>query len=229
MATYSGGPDQDKLEDYAAKIAKAREDVANINKKLKNKKLSKAKRASLNASKKKINALIKQMALSAALEAKKPRIQNITSLEVGAKPSKIKLPVDNPFAVSETGVAPDTMEKVFFDSIGATEIINIARHDNINTVNPPYLPIVDAASVNLEYDPNKIVSLQKTSSAYFNSFGIDLDQFIPTVGTGESGEVVYVESETGDLIINVLDLPANFSVEVETMSFDQVFNDTIYT
>lgn len=228
MVTFSGGADLQKMEDLQKKIDEGNADIANIKKKLKNKKLSKKARAKLNASKKKIAALVRKQKQMLSLEAKRPVIQSIGVSATGTV-SKIKAAESQVVRTQDTGASIDAMEKLFFDSIGSTEIINVARHDNINTKNPPYMPIADMMTVNLEYDPNKIVSMQKTSSNYFNNFAIDLDAYIPLVGTGPEGESIYVDENNGNLVINVKNLPDNFSVEVQTMSFDELFDDTIYT
>ncbi len=227
MATYSGGADQQRIDKLQNEVNQNQIDLDNIKKKLKNKKLSKKARAKLQASKRKIAKLIRKQKRMIALEAKRPVIQNLTASATGTV-SKVKSAASQVVRTQDTGVSIDAMEKLFFDSIGSTEIINVARHDNINTKNPPYMPIADMMTVNLEYDPNKIVSMQKTSSNYFNNFTIDLDAYIPLIGTGPVGENIYVDETNGNLVINIKDLPANFSVEVQTMSFDELFDDTIY-
>lgn len=224
MQGYSSNVD--RVEAEQNQIEAKQKELAEINKKLKNKKLSRANRAKLLASKKKINEVIRKTKHALALEPKKITL-NI-SADHGTL-SKIKAAPSQTVATSETGVSADAMERLFFDSIGATEIINIARHDNINTVNPQYVPIQDMMGVNIEYDPNKIVAMQKTSLNYFNNFAIDLDSYIPVVGTGPNGANVYIDTSNGSLVINVKDLPKNFSIEVQTMSFDGLFDDTIYT
>jgi hypothetical protein len=141
----------------------------------------------------------------------------------------VKIPENNVLQITKPTASDGALEQLFFDSIGTTEIINIARHDDINTVNNPYMPIKDMSDVNYEYSPNKLVSMQKTASQYFNQFGIDLDVYQPSFGTGPGGSVVYLDGDTGDLVVNVIGMPSNYRVEIQVMTFDELISDTIYT
>ena len=200
--------------------------LKSINRQLNKKKLSKKTKENLMAKKNKIVDIIKNINAAKALLPAKFSTNNVKAIRGSVK--TVKIPGDNVFAVSTAGIPAEAMEKVFFDSIGATEIINLERHDQINTVNAPYQPIADMLAVNDAYNPNKIVSLQKIASMYFNTFAIPFETYEPNNGTGPDNEIVYIENSTGDLIINVVDLPQNFRVEVQVLSFEDILNDTIY-
>ncbi len=202
-------------------------ELQKIRKQLKQKGLSKKKKAKLKARKKNINTVILGIKESLALLPKKQiPTQNVIARPGTAK--TVKIPENNIFAVTEQALPTEMMEELFFDSIGATEIINVETHDQIVSNNPKYNLVSDIAALNTEYSVNKIVALQKTASTYFSSFGIDFDSYKPQNGTGPSNEIVYVDATTGDLIVNTLDLPQNFRVEVQVMSFEDILNDTIY-
>jgi hypothetical protein len=208
-------------------IAEQRAAREQIKKQLSNKRLSKKKKKKLNAKKSKITALINDIKRAEALLPKKfISTQSISGIRGSVK--TVKIPSDNVFAVTTADIPAESMERLFFDSIGATEIINVERHDQINTANAPYQPIVDLASVNDEFNPAKIISLQKIASMYFNTFAIPFDLYEPRNGTGPSNEIVYIEESTGNLIINVVDLPSNLRVEVQVLSFEDILNDTVY-
>jgi hypothetical protein len=214
-----------EIQRFDKELEDAQKQLDAIQAKLNKKKLSKKQRRKLKASKAKIQSTLSDIR---ANQLQYPQLYT-QKVSVGLGKSKtVKIPGDNLFAVTREAINPAAMEKLFFDSIGTTEIINVERHDNINTLNAPYQPIVDIASINTEYNPNKIVSLQKTASSYFNTFAIPFDDYMPENGTGPANEIVYVEQETGDLIINVLELPQNFKVEIQVLSFEDILNDTIY-
>jgi len=51
---------------------------------------------------------------------------------------------------------------------------------------------------------------------------------VPDVGTGPNGEIVYIESDTGNVIINVINLANDEQVEVQMLNAGDILNDTIY-
>ncbi len=109
----------------------------------------------------------------------------------------------------------DIMSDLIFEDIGGQELINIARNDIVNGQTISYQPIKNLSSLQQQYNPNNILSLQQTSDKYFANFSIKLDERIPTQGSGPNGEYVYLEEGTGDLIIEVVNMPSSEQVDVE--------------
>lgn len=154
-------------------------------------------------------------------------VDNIVATNETIAPAKLVKVGNNVVRITEDATSGEALVQAFFDSVVSTEIINMTRHDSINTDNPQYNIVKDVADIKRQYDPNNIVVLQKTLSEYFSRFPISLSDYEPEVGTGPNGETVYVDSD-GSLVINLLEMPSNFVVEVQTMTFDEAFNDTIY-
>jgi hypothetical protein len=112
-------------------------ELQKIRKQLKQKGLSKKKKAKLKARKKNINTVILGIKESLALLPKKQiPTQNVIARPGTAK--TVKIPENNIFAVTEQALPTEMMEELFFDSIGATEIINVETHDQIVSNNPKY-------------------------------------------------------------------------------------------
>jgi hypothetical protein len=109
----------------------------------------------------------------------------------------------------------DIMSDLIFEDIGGQELINIARNDIVNGQTISYQPIKNLSSLQQQYNPNNILSLQQTSDKYFANFSIKLDERIPTIGSGPNGEYVYLEEGTGDLIIELVNMPSSEEVDVE--------------
>jgi hypothetical protein len=109
----------------------------------------------------------------------------------------------------------DIMSDLIFEDIGGQELINIARNDIVNGQTISYQPIKNLSSLQQQYNPNNILSLQQTSDKYFANFPIKLDERIPTTGSGPNGEYVYLEEATGDLIIELVNMPSSEQVDVE--------------
>lgn len=132
------------------------------------------------------------------------------------------------FIITDESLPIEVMTDLIFEDIGGQEIINISRSDIVNGQNVIYQPIKNLTSLNYQYNPQNIISLQDTSESYFKKFPILLDKKLPVYGTGPNGETVYIDSATGDLVINVIGLENDEQVEVQILNNGALFNDTIY-
>jgi hypothetical protein len=122
----------------------------------------------------------------------------------------------------------DIMADLIFENIGGQELINISRNDIINGQDVMYSPIKNLQGLYLEHNPNNIIKLENSADTYFKNFPIRLENKTPTVGTGENGEIVYLDPITGDLIINVIGLDADEQVDVQIINNGEILNGTIY-
>lgn len=109
----------------------------------------------------------------------------------------------------------DIMTDLIFENIGGQELINIARNDIINGQQVSYQPIKNLSSIQQQYNPNNIVSLQSTSDKYFANFPIKLENKIPNPGTGPNNSYVYLDSTNGSLVIEAVNLEIDEQIEVE--------------
>jgi len=122
----------------------------------------------------------------------------------------------------------EIMTDLIFENIGGQELINISRHDLINGQDVIYQPIKNLSSVYLSYNPQNILGLQDASQSYFKNFPIKLGNKIPDYGTGPNKEIIYIESDTGNLIINVINMEKHEQVEVQILNGGDLINGTIY-
>lgn len=122
----------------------------------------------------------------------------------------------------------EIMADLIFENIGGQELINIVRSDLVNGQTVLYQPIKNLSNVYFQYNPQNILSLQDTDSNYFKKFPINFNSKVPECGTGPDCAIVYIDSETGDLIINVVNLARDEQVEVSIVSDGEVLDDTIY-
>jgi hypothetical protein len=220
-------------EDPEETIKKAEALLTKNAKAVKGKTMTKAQKRSYKASRKNIQSIIAKMRIASSLNA---TVRGLETTSVGSTLADVKTVkiAGDTFSIGMQGINANTaqgavqLERLYFDTLGATEIINISRHYNISTPNAPYQPIADIAKISQEYDPNRIVVLQKTASEYFNNFPISFDQYQPVYGTGPNNEIVYVESGTGDLVVNMLQLDSGLKVEVQVLSFQDLLDATIY-
>ncbi len=107
------------------------------------------------------------------------------------------------------------MADLIFEDIGGQELINIARRDTVNGQKISYQPIKNLSSIEQQYNPNNIVSLQSTSDKYFANFPIKLDDKIPETGGGTGGDYVYIDTVTGNLVVEAVNLESDEQIEIQ--------------
>jgi hypothetical protein len=109
----------------------------------------------------------------------------------------------------------EVMSDLIFEDIGGHELINIARNDIINGQDISYQPIKNLTSVQQQYNPNNILSVQSTSDKYFSNFAIKLENKVPNVGNGPFGSNVYLDTANGSLVVEAINLEADEQIEIE--------------
>lgn len=122
----------------------------------------------------------------------------------------------------------EIMTDLIFENIGGQELINIVRSDIVNGQNIIYQPIKNLSNVYFQYNPQNILGLQDIDINYFKKFPINFANKIPECGTGPDCSIVYIDSDTGDLIINVINMANDEQVEVSIISDGAILDDTIY-
>ena len=122
----------------------------------------------------------------------------------------------------------EVMTDLIFENIGGQELINIVRTDIISGQNVTYQPIKNLTNLYFQYNPQNILALQDTDSNYFKKFPINFSSKVPTCGTGPNCSIVYIDEQTGDLIINVVNMARDEQVEISIVSDGVVLDDTIY-
>jgi hypothetical protein len=140
----------------------------------------------------------------------------------------IKIATPDIILFDEDSVPIEVMTDLIFENIGGQELINIARNDIVNGQSVIYSPIKNLSNVYFQYNPQNILALQATSSSFFKKFPIKFENKVPNIGTGPNGQIVYIDPETGDIVINVINLEEDEQVEVQMLSSGEIFNDTIY-
>jgi hypothetical protein len=153
---------------------------------------------------------------------------NTPSSTPSTSSSGVKIPTTDIILYNDESTPIEVMSDLIFEDIGGQEIINIARNDLVNGQKVIYQPIKNLTSLAFQYNPQNILGLQDTAESYFNKFSIKLENTIPDVGTGPNGETVYIDPDSGDLVINVINLSNDEQVEVQVLNSGTIFNDTIY-
>ena len=129
------------------------------------------------------------------------------------KPTKTA-PIDT-ILFDDQSISPEIMADLVFEDIGGHELLSISRNDIINGQQVSYSPIKNLGLVQQRYNPNNIMGLQSTSDKYFANFAIKFDNKVPSPGTGPDGAHVYINPETGELIVEAVNLAEDEQIEVE--------------
>jgi hypothetical protein len=123
----------------------------------------------------------------------------------------------------DQSMSPEIMADLIFEDIGGHELLSISRNDIINGQRVSYSPIKNLGLVQQKYNPNNILKLQATSETHFANFAIKFEEKVPLEGNGPNGSNVYIEQETGDLIIETVNMNNDEQVEIQI-----AINGTIY-
>lgn len=122
----------------------------------------------------------------------------------------------------------ELMTDLIFENIGSQEIINISRNDMLNGTDVLYQPIKNITSLRYQYNPQNILNLQDNADTYFKNFLIKFEDKVPVVGNGPEGSPVYIDTLTGNLVIDLVNLNSDEQVEVQILNSGSVLNGTIY-
>jgi hypothetical protein len=129
--------------------------------------------------------------------------------------------------VNDQDLEIENLTRLIFEKIGGQEIINIARNDTVNGQNVIYQPIKNLTAIQQQYNPNNIVSLQATSEKYFQNFSIKFDEKVPLEATGPAGAHVYVDPETGELVVEAVNMLEDEQIELEVTASGTIYEADI--
>ncbi len=146
-----------------------------------------------------------------------PTIGSATASSVvsSSSTSQVKSATKDIILFDDGAVPIDLMADLIFEDIGGQELINIARRDTVNGQKISYQPIKNLSSIEQQYNPNNIISLQATSDKYFANFPIKLDDKIPQLGGGPEGDYVYIDTVTGNLVVEAVNLEVDEQIEIQ--------------
>jgi hypothetical protein len=107
---------------------------------------------------------------------------------------------------------------VLFEDFGGQEILSVTRSDTVNGQDISYQPFKDLGIIRDQYSPNILLGIQETSNNFFANFLIPFNQKNPEVGNGPNGESVYFEEETGNVIIEFINIEDNEQIEIQILN-----------
>jgi hypothetical protein len=126
----------------------------------------------------------------------------------------------------------EEMQNTLWQGIGGHEIISLARRDLVDGKNINYGLISDLQQLFTEYNPKTIASIENASPLYFNNFGIIFESYLPSesdlsqIDPFLENPVTLGENNT--ITIYVSNIKDSYEVEVQSLTSQGLFRDTIY-
>jgi len=111
----------------------------------------------------------------------------------------------------------EELEKLYFQNVGGTEILTVARHDNVNGQEVPLSYLDNLKQLNTEFNPLNILTTENIYN-HFNRFAIDMTQRIDSVN-----QAVTVDEEGTNIVITLDEIQADEYVQIQVAN---VANDT---
>jgi hypothetical protein len=156
-----------------------------------------------------------------------PATLAVTPVATAVPPPPVKTAPIDTILFNDDSVPIEIMTDLIFENIGGQELINIARNDTVNGQNVIYQPIKNLTAIQQQYNPNNIVSLQATSEKYFQNFSIKFDEKVPLEATGPAGAHVYVDPETGELVVEAVNMLEDEQIELEVTASGTIYEADI--
>lgn len=141
----------------------------------------------------------------------------------------IKIATSNLFLTTDLPLSAQTTFNLLFEDMIATEMVGYLKHNMVNGQNVNNQIFTNLAALSNQNNPFNIIKLTNTSLDYANSFGYSIESFVPSVGYGTNGEIVYVDTTNNNIVINCINVGENERIEVEFLNYDSLKNATIYS
>lgn len=129
--------------------------------------------------------------------------------------------------IKEDEVSVEIMSQLMFEDIGSQEIINIDRNDTVFGSNLLHNPISNNDKILQTYNSHTLAPIHQTSQEYFKNFPINYNEKLPNIANGEDGSNIYIDSTTGDLILEFINLESDEQIEVNILNAGTGYYDTI--
>ena len=138
----------------------------------------------------------------------------------------VKIPTrDVVVNLDDPGVDVAEIQSLLFENLSSLELTKFTKHDTVEGINPFYNVISNLSSINREFDPTSLLSATKSNNSLFDVYGIDLISRLPTDGSDYAyiGDDPAITGEYGNIVINLSNMGANESLEIEVDSSGTIY------
>lgn len=102
---------------------------------------------------------------------------------------------------TKTDTSISELEKMYFQSIGGTEILSVARHDNVNGESTSYHEVANIEEIQRQFNSQNLM-LNNDIRSIFNKFAIDMSKRIPdlqaSISSDDDAFMVYLDTVNED-------------------------------
>jgi hypothetical protein len=140
----------------------------------------------------------------------------------------VKIATPELILLDNESIPIEQMASVIFENIGGHELISVVRNDLVNGQNTAYSIVSNLKTIQSQNNSENIVFVPGNAQKYFSNYQILFENHVPEYGTGPNKEIVYVDQETGNIIINVINLSENEQVEIQVIASGETFDDTYF-
>ncbi len=137
----------------------------------------------------------------------------------------VKIPEANIVTWNSNPVDADTLERLYFENVGGTEILAVARHDTVGGEPVATTPIANLESIQLQFNPLNILTSTKAQQL-FNQFSIDIDTHMY-----DSSNAVSLSDDKQWIVIQLDYLNADEYVQIQVSGDDDeywIYDETWY-
>lgn len=120
----------------------------------------------------------------------------------------VKIENTNIISWKNPQVSSNFIEELYFQDIGGTEILRVARHDTINGEDIKWQPIGNVDELASQFNPQNILT-NTTMSGMLNFYAIDIENNISNLG-----DALSFDNTTGELVIQLDDIEPDQYVQV---------------
>lgn len=111
---------------------------------------------------------------------------------------------------------------MYFQDIGGTEILSVARHDTVGGEEVAYTPVDNLKNVRLQFNPLNLMMSTRLDTL-FNQFAIDINRKVtnlnvranPDEGAIDGVDFSFGFSENNDFIISVENINRDEYIQIE--------------
>ena len=128
----------------------------------------------------------------------------------------VKIPDAEVVVFLQDQVSADALEKLYFEDVGGTEILAVARHDTVGGEPVATAPISNLEDIKLQFNPLNILS-SINSNELFNQFAIDMNTHVYDTNNSIYGGTVWTDDTTYEkyLFVEVDNLKADEYIQIQ--------------
>ncbi len=125
--------------------------------------------------------------------------------------SQVKVANVNVINTNYAATPVEQMEKMFFQDVGGTEILSVARHDTVGGEKVIYSEVDNLQDLKIQFNPLNIL-VSTNLNDLFSGYGIDIKEKV-----SDSGQTVKIDA-SGNMVIEVVGVSEDEYVQVQVAS-----------